>query len=84
MKIWNKNIIALTNKAEKFIDRILAKKVYDSKNTLKDRVFMYIFLFTSVTLAMGVIGAQAFTEVDLVKNEVISIEDTTFMKLTVK
>ncbi len=84
MTIWNKNIIAFTHKAEKIIDRILAKKIYDSKNTLKDRIFMYIFLFTSITLTMGIVWTQAFSEVQLVSSEVISIEDTTFMKLAIK
>jgi hypothetical protein len=48
--IKNKTVCGITCKAEKLIEKTLLKKIFDTKNTLKDRVFMYIFLVSSISL----------------------------------
>jgi hypothetical protein len=48
--IKNKTVCDFTCKAERLIEKTLLRKIFNTKNSLKDRIFMYIFLTTSVSL----------------------------------
>ncbi len=80
----NKAVCDFACKAEKLVEKTILKKLFNTKNTLRDRVFMYIFLTASISLWMGIVWANAFQEQQMVKANLISIESTTFAKMALK
>jgi hypothetical protein len=46
----NKALCGFACKAEKIVEKTVLRKLFDTKNTLRDRVFMYIFLTASISL----------------------------------
>ncbi len=82
--IKNKTVCDFTCKAEKLVEKTILRKIFDTKNTLKDRIYMYIFLFTSVVLWMWIVWANAYQETQLVKNNIISVQNTHFVKLAIE
>ena len=82
--IKNKTVCSFACKAEKLVEKTVLKKLFDTKNTLKDRVFMYIFLVSSISLWMWIVGTNAHMEQQLLKSNIISIEDTIFAKIALK